>query len=116
VPVSSDDILKGVFGLLLGAIASVLGWLASVVMKNKDASLIGTASMSALGSRVDNLERTALTREDVRVVMETALDKRDRDLADRRVEWDKRLTLEIKAAVSEGIKQCPYMATHQKGQ
>lgn len=106
---SSNDIATGVVGVILTGVASVVTWLVNIVMRNKDSALLGGAKIDALDSRVEDLERHMLTTEDVRRVIEGVLDKRDAALRDRREEWDKRLALEIRAAVGEAISTCPYM-------
>jgi len=104
-----ESLVDGLIASVLAAVSAVVGWLTSQVMKNKDASVLGTAERESIKGRVSALEGDMLTKEDVRSVVEDALTKRDDLNRDRREEWDKRLTLQIKAAVHDGIKGCPYM-------
>lgn len=109
-----DEIVKGLFGVVLAGVASAVTWLASLVLKNKDAALVAGAKYEALDSRVGDLEARVLTTEDVRMVIEAALERRDVQFKERRSEWDRRLALEIKSAVSDGISQCPYVGSQHK--
>lgn len=88
-------VLKWGLSVLTTIVAGVVG----IVLRNH-------VKVARLEERVKDLEEASLTKEDVREVIESALAKRDKIATERRQEWEKRLPLEIRTAVTEGVKEC----------
>jgi Glu-tRNA(Gln) amidotransferase subunit E-like FAD-binding protein len=103
---TSDDIIKTVFGTLLAGLAGVVGWLFTKVIRNGTFGAEANVRLAALETAVKEIKDSELTRDDVREVVDAALDRRDADAAERRKQWDKLLTLELSKAVKEGVEEC----------
>lgn len=93
-----DDLFKGVVGLAFTGTAAISSWLLRTVLKDHQTVML-------LEAKVANLEKDQITTDCVREVVEEALDKRDKIAELRRVEWDRRHSLEIKQAVSEELEK-----------
>ena len=100
-----DDGLKAAFASVLGVLIGAVGWLVSRVMGNREASLLHTQEIAQVKVDVALLKKEALTQETVRQVVEAALDRRDRQNNEKRMEWDRRTQLEIKATVREEVEK-----------
>jgi len=111
---NADDALKAVFGAVLAAILAIVTWLVKTVIGNREAAIVGRERTAVIEDRLSRCQGDKTTKEDVREVIEDALTKRDVRAAERRAEWDTRLTLEIKNAVSDGIKDCKDTFQHPR--
>lgn len=95
-----DDAFKAIASAMITALSSVAAWLAHRVVADRE-------EIIKLQGKVDHLESvTLLTLEDVRDAIDEALDRRDKAHEERRREWDRRLSLEIRAAVREVCDGC----------
>lgn len=108
-----DDAFKAVATAALAALSAVAAWLARRVVESHD-------KIMSLEGRATALESAAgkqLTLEDVRRMLEAALDRRDTLAEQRREEWDRRLSLEIRQAVREACDRgCPHRHEATRGE
>jgi Fe2+ transport system protein B len=81
-------------GIAASLITAAVGWLYKVAFDNRELG-------RELGVRVNALETRMLNKEDVRVVVDQALERYRQDHAERRKEWDRALTAEIRSAIVE---------------
>jgi IS4 transposase len=89
-----EKILTGMIAIIGG----VATWLARRVIQDREELIM-------LKGRVENLEKDRITQECVREVIESVLEKRDKVAEERRKEWDRRQSLEIKQAVHDEIEK-----------
>lgn len=101
-----EEVTKAAVGTLVAALGAVTGWLARVVVGNRAALIESQAKVATLEAKVASLESRQLTREDLRAAIEDALNRRDDQARERRGEWDRRLALEIRQAVTESVVEC----------
>jgi BMFP domain-containing protein YqiC len=92
--VTFDDALKAGFGVLLAGLSAAVGWLLSSVLGSRE-------KVKTLEMRVKALEVAQLSKEDVRQVVDAALDRYAAGAASRREQWDRALTAEIRQLVLE---------------
>lgn len=96
-----EDAAKAIGGILLSVLSAITGWLFKRVLDDREDLIL-------LKSKVEGLEKdqaAQVTQECVREAVEEALDRRDKQAAERRVEWDRRQALEIKQAVGEEMEK-----------
>lgn len=86
---AEPTLYQWIMGGLMAALGAVTGWLARSVVSNRE--------------RLAVLEAKALTSDGVRAAIKESLDARDRIAEERRREWDRRHSLEIKEAVREQV-------------
>lgn len=98
---TGEDAFKAVITAIIGLVSAAVSWLVKRVLDDREEIVV-------LKEEVKSLKKTAdgqITQECVREVIEKALDKRDEQAAARRIEWDKRLSLEVKQAVQEEVER-----------
>lgn len=110
-----DEVVKGAVLGLLGLLGTAVTALMGLVFKNWSGVAEGKIKIKALESDVEDLKDSQLTKEDVREVVDAALERRDKQNALRRIDWEKRLSLQIKQAVIEGIRDCPHSKNSNHG-
>ena len=103
---TNDDILKTVFGSVLAGIGVVVGWLFRKVLGTEKNSSHNSYRLETLEKKVKEIDTEQLTKEDVREIIDAALDRRDAQAAERRTEWNKTLVLQVKQAVGEHHALC----------
>lgn len=96
---TGDEIVKTLFGVALAGVTAIVGWLVKTVWGNREGVLL-------LGGKVDELTKTKVTKEDIRLIVEEVISKWDDLNNERQVQWSKTLALEIKQAVLDGTNQC----------
>lgn len=102
---TADDILKTVFTAVVGILTAAVGWLVRSVLIAKETILLHDARLHKMEGEIAELKKEALTVECIREVVEGALDRRDGQAAERRVEWDKMHTLEIRQVVADELER-----------
>lgn len=100
-----EQILEAVGGVVLTGVGSVTGWVLHQVLGLREAHVLTQAEVKALTDRLDGMGKAQVTTEQVRSVITQVLDQRDHASAERRAEWDRRVTLEIKSAVIEELRK-----------
>lgn len=110
---SDDSIFKWIFGGLSSALGIVVVFLSRLVVRNREDNVKQTGKLNELEKQIAKTETELqkvkadqLTQESVREVIEAVLDRRDRDNAERRKQWDTLQALQIKQAVMEGVNEC----------
>lgn len=89
---------------LLAALMAITGWLLRTVLNDRERILVLETVVKVQDEKVKKLETEAVTVECVREVIESALEKRDKQYEARRAEWDRTRRLEIKEALHEEIE------------
>ena len=97
-----DDALKVTFGSLIAALIAAVAKLFDRVRTNREDNVAQAERIADLQVKVDG----QLTTEQVRAVIDDALNKRDVIAAERRQQWDDLLTFKIRQAVMDGVQQC----------
>ena len=108
---NGDDAFKAVFGVILATVMAAVAWVFKLVFKNRESNV-------ALEVRLDALEgRTMVTKaevsEAIKEALKEALEERDERARERREEWDKRLALELRQAVTDGVNACRQSRTDE---
>ena len=89
--------IKALVAILTAAVVGLFRW------------VVGTRGrVKVLEKQVEVLEKqiaAQLTKEDMREVINDILAKRDTIAVERRQEWERRLPMQIKLAVQEGVKE-----------
>lgn len=102
---TADDLLKTCLSVVLAAVSAVVAWLVKTTLGTRDDALRLGEKVRVLEHAVEELKKEALTVECIREVVEGALDRRDDALAERRIEWDKMHTLEIRQVVADELER-----------
>lgn len=119
----------GIIGLFLAGLSALVGWLMKTVLGNKEAIIALrmevstlkeklskadilatevtalTASVKALSVEVSKMDSERVTRECIREEIETALEKRDKTSEQRRAEWEKLHSLQVKEVVRDEVNE-----------
>ena len=103
---TGDDVFKAAVGAILGAFTGVVGWLVRALLKVREDALTQGERLKMLGAKVERIDGEQLDKETVRGLLEETNAKRDAAAFERRKEFDRRLALEIKREVQEGVAQC----------
>ncbi len=102
---SDDGIKTTILSAVLAALTGAIGWLVTKVLGNEKDLVKQDARLGAVECDVAELKDGQLTQDCVRDVVDNALERRDRIAEERRREWDRRLALEIRAAVHEEVER-----------
>jgi hypothetical protein len=102
---SGDDLLKGLFGLLITTVVAVVGWLVRTVLTTERSLMLTNEAAKTLRAEVDHLKSSQITTECVREVIDEALTKRDQLGLERRAEWERRFTLEVRQAIHDEVSK-----------
>lgn len=100
---SFDDFLRFFFGGLLALLTPVIFWVVRTVLDTREHVLLLVVRTTRLEADVMDQAKKQLTTDNVREVIDAALEKRDKIYEARRVEWDRTRILEIKSVVKEEV-------------
>lgn len=100
-----DETLKVAAGTFAALTGAALTWLVRSVLGNRE-------TISTFGLRIKSLEASQVSKEDVRQVVEQALDRRAVEDDRRRQEHDALLAAQVREAVSEGTRECRSLDAH----
>jgi hypothetical protein len=125
-PAAPDGVewaFKVVASTLIAGIGAVVGWLSRTTMKNHEDIIALKAKQHEMEHARRDLEekvtehaRQRLTVEDVRKVIEDALDRRDKQVVERRAEYERMRKLEIQSAVHDELERMlPRLAREIRG-
>lgn len=115
-----EEVVKWFFGALLTGVTIVVGWLIRTVLtQDKSQAMLEREVKrveTELTKKADDLSKKQITVEDVRKVIDEALDKRDKQVVERRLDYDKMHKMEIREVVSEELaKLAPRIVREIKG-
>lgn len=102
---TADDIIKTVFGVVLTIVVAAGSWILGKVLGHGDASILQGAKIKELEAKVEKLEKSQMTTESVREVVEKALEKRDASVSERRTEFQRVHMLEMRTIVGEELEK-----------
>lgn len=113
---TADDIVKGVFGVLITGISGFLAWALKLTLGNREDLLQAQARLKSLEDTLAEVKKDRVTVECVREVISEELDKRDKVADQRRDEWEKRRKLETREVVAEELDRLvPRLANEIRG-
>lgn len=96
-----DDIEKG----LLGGVTIVVIALIKTTVSSKETVALHTQEIAQLKTELASLKQNQITKEDIRSLLDEALDKRDASLLERRHEQDRARTLEMREGIQESLER-----------
>jgi hypothetical protein len=92
-----------IFKVLMAVVTGVVAWLARRVVDDREEIVVLKGKFETLEAKHEEVKKDQITQECVREVVEEALERRDKQAEVRRAEWDRRFSLEVKAAVQEEL-------------
>lgn len=103
--VTLGGVVMAIIGVCLTGVTGGLSWLILKVLGQGETIVKLETKIESLQNKLEEVTKSALTQECVTEAIEKALDKRDRVADDRRREWDKRTSMEIKLTVQEEMNK-----------
>lgn len=108
---STEALISIVLTCIIGIMLPPIAWLIHTVLTSRERLSTLEHAVARATEDIAEVKSNAITQDKVRDVINDALDRRDRIHEARRLEWDRRLGLEVKDIVSQELeKHLPRLA------
>lgn len=103
--INVEGIFKSAIGLVLTGIAAVVGWLIHSTMKHDKKDELQDAEIKRLKEDLDEFKKGRVTVEQIREMLDEALERRDQKVVERRAEYEHLHAAQLKNMIQEEFER-----------